>query len=401
MSRELYQQYDFIILGEHLAALWGACHLLEKELKVLVIPFNVTPEKNFAPDFALTPLELPASAFASRDEDPIQIITPQKRFRLFSDPQKLSDEYLFVFGKKLEDLTSPESVFLRGLSFLHRGSETGPTVSEDWKTLLKNASSTLYFNQEPGWLRDQFFKKIRQLGGHVMAGERVQRIFIEKKTFTGVQLEGSSSMILGSQVLVGTHWDQVQNLCNETTSVRSAPIAWSFEIQVQVEKEAIPSGLTNCMIFVQDDAPIVEFFALEDGEFVLRTSLPYQEQFLERREQRKIAQRLFKLLGSLIPDLEYNLKRMSPNLRDPEKVESEDLPRIYPFQQLAEIPVSRLKYASPGLGAQSPIQNMWFAYEEAFPRLGEWGAYQAVSQAIQAWGKQAQKPDLAKINAPL
>ena len=395
MATELYSQYDFIILGEHPAALWGALTLLENGLKVLIVPLGQVAEKNFAPDFAVSSLQLDASVFPDRDLDPIQILTPERRFRLFSDADQLSEEHLFVFGKEFT------SSLTRGLAFLHRGSETGPLVSEEWKTIFQKTKSTLYFLQEPGWLKKQFLKKIQQLGGHVLSDDAVHQIFIEKKTFVGVQIEGSSSLILGSQVLVGTQWDLAQSFFSEKTSLKSAPVGFSFEIQVQIEEESLPLGLTSYMIFVQDEAPIVEIHHSKKGHFLLRTTLPFQERFLGRLEQRKIAQRLFKVLGNFIPDLEYNLKRMVPDLRDPERAEQEELPRLYPFQTLSEIPPARLRYAVPGLGAQSPIQNMWFADEEAFPRAGEWGAYQAVAQAIQAWGKHTQKPELLKINAPL
>ena len=400
MAKELYSQYDFIVLGEHPAALWGAVGLLEQGLKVLVLPLGLVPERNFAPQFALSALKLDPAYYPDRNADPIQILTPQRRFRLFADSQRLSDEHLFVFGKSLDEHVLPSSEVSRGLAFLYRGSETGPLLSEDWKTVFRKVNEVIYFSREPGWLKRQFLQRIQSLGGHVLSDRSLQRIFVEKRAFVGVQVEGSSAMTLGAQVLLGTNWNHAQTFFSEDILMRSVPMGWSFEIQVHLQEDSLPVGMSSYMLFVQDEAPIVEIQHVKKGEFILRTTLPYQERYLDRTEQRKIAQRLFKVLGNFIPDLEYNLKKMDPNLRDPDQAEQVDLPTLYPFRTLEDIPVTRLRYGTPGLGAQSPIQGMWMAYEEAFPRWGEWGAYQAVFQAIQAWSKQTQRPELLRINAP-
>ncbi|NDF16327.1 hypothetical protein EB061_13600, partial [bacterium] len=94
---EFSSQYDFIILGEHPAGLWAARHLLALEKKVLILPLGRDPGSNVAPrkvmtDFGWTDFE--------RGEDHLQILTPERRFRLGSSEESLAREYEFQFGEK-------------------------------------------------------------------------------------------------------------------------------------------------------------------------------------------------------------------------------------------------------------------------------------------------------------
>jgi hypothetical protein len=401
VKQQLFSNYDFIIIGDHPAGLWAARLLLEKGLKVLVVPMGTGKARNFAPRFVVESFDLPASDFANREMDPIQVLTPDRRFRVFSSTAALTEECDFVYRKNLADLNTLDPQLVRGLAYLYRGSETGPVQADDWKTIYLKVNEVLYFQKEEGWLEEQFLNQIKKMGGHVLPEDRLDRVFVEKKAFVGIQVEGSSSMITAERVLVACNWNLVQGLMSETVPLISKPAGWIFEMKLKVSDEAIPVGLTSQMIWVQAGAPVIEMDQVQKGEFVLRTTLPYEDFTLERNEQRKICQRLLKVMGRVIPDLEYNLSRVYPDIRDPERTEQVDLVEMYPFHSLGQIPSSRLVYAMPGLGYQTTVQGMGFAYDEAFPRSGEWGAYQAAQQVIQDWAKATNRLDLQKINAAL
>lgn len=401
MKHPLFSHYDFIVIGDHPAALWGARWLLEKGLKVLVVPMGTDRSRNFAPRFALDLLNLSNHDFVNRELDPIQILTPNRRFRVFSSWNDLSEECDFTYRKDLNDRASLDPQLIRGFAYLYRGSETGPVSTSDWKTITQKVNDVIYFQKETGWLKEQFLKQIHKLGGHVLQDNHLNRIFIEKRSFVGVQVEGSASMITADRVLVGCNWNLVQGLMSETVPLHSTPTGWIFELKLKISEESLPAGLTSQMIWVQEDSPVVEIVQLKKGEFVLRTALPYADYTLERVEQRKISQRLLKVMGKVIPDLEYNLSRIYPDIRDPERTEQVDLVELYPFHSLSQIPSSKLVYSMPGLGHVTPVEKMGFAYEEAYPQMGEWGAYSAVHQFIQEWAKAIQRLDLQRSDATL
>jgi hypothetical protein len=405
LKQQLYTHYDFIIIGDHPSALWGARLLLEKGLKVLVIPMGTDRARNFAPRFALEGLEIDEGSWLKREFDPIQILTPERRFRVFGSADALAEECKFVFGKSIADFSALDRQWVRGMAYLKRGSETDEVNADDWKTICASVNDLIYFHKEKGWLRKQFFSQIEKLGGHVLnrdrLGDQLQRIFVEKKAFVGVQIEGSSSMITADRVLIACNWNLVQTLMSESAETLSQPAGWIFELKLKISEEAIPDGLTSQMLWVQNGAPPIEIDHMGKGEFSLRTVLPYKEFTFDRVEQRKISQRLVKVMEKIVPDLEYNLNRVYPDIRDPERVEQVDLVELYPFHALAQIPSSMLVYSMPGLGHFSGIQGIHFAYEEAYPRQGEWGAYRAVELSIQAWAKGSQRLDLQKLNAAL
>ncbi|MBC7396175.1 MAG: hypothetical protein H7333_01935, partial [Bdellovibrionales bacterium] len=98
-------------------------------------------------------------------------------------------------------------------------------------------------------------------------------------------------------------------------------------------------------------------------------------------------------------DLQYNLKRVTPDLRDPERAISVELPTIYPFETLDKIPPALLTYGSgAGLGYQTSVQGLFLSSDEVNPREGLWGAYQAVLSALDSWAKREQKPELAQLS---
>jgi hypothetical protein len=389
---ELYPQYDFIILGDHPAALWGAQFLLKQGLKVLVLPIAQPQNRNFAPKFVLESFGIPVPV-----QGPAQIVTEKKRFRVLPTLEELKEEYFFNFGKTLQPGDLLETEIGRGLAYLTRGSETGPVIPEDWQQAFTRVNEMVYLDEPDGWLQRQMLNKLSDEGAHVLPAGRVLRIFVEKKVFVGVQVEDSSSIISAQHVLFGVNWNLITPYLSEASDVKSNPLGWMFELNLQVEPEALPLGLSHYMLYLQNGAPAIEIHHQKKGQFNVQTLLPYNEASLSHREQRRIAQRIFRVLAQLIPDLEYNLKRIQPDLRDPERTEQVELAKLFPYSTLDQIPAHRLRYGAPGLGHKSAFTGMTLAYEEAYPRLGELGAYQAVQFAVQEWAKPLQRNDVLKI----
>jgi len=403
VKQELFSHYDFILIGDHPAALWGARLLLERGAKVLAVPMGTDRARALAPRFALESLDIPERDWPNREADPIQILTPDRRFRVLSSWEALQQECAFVDGSDPASFESLNPQFVRGLAYLDRGAETGPVSAADWKTISRRLNETVYFEKPASWLKERFLDQLRKLGGHVLPNGHLTRIFIERKTVVGIQVEGSSSMITASRVVAACNWTLIQRLIGETILPRSNPSGWIFEARFKVSKEAIPVGLTSHMLWVQAGSPVIEIEAVNDGglsgEFVLRTTLPFADHTLERIEQRKTSQRLLKVMEKIIPDLEYNLSRVYPDIRDPERTEQVDLVEMYPFHSLNQIPSSRLVYRAPGLGHETAISGLGLAYEESDPQMGERGAYRSMQLLIQDWVKAMQQPDF-KIDFP-
>jgi hypothetical protein len=389
----LLSSYDFVILGEHPAALWAAVILLEQGLKVLVAPFHETCLRDWTPQLVVDQLKLSPSEFLEPKE--VQVLTPSRRFRVYKDAKEFNDELDFVGGEKQPEL-------LRGLAYLFRGFEGGPVFPEEWSLISSKLREVSYITPKSLSLVQHFFRKIESIGGHILEAGACQQIFIEKKTFVGIQVAGNSTLISAPNAIIGVNETVLNPLLNSSIQLKTNPVGWFFEIKVKVSRESLPVGISSKMIYSEKDSPIVEINQHPEGTFSLRTLLPYQEFTLQREFQRKTAQRLLKLLGEIIPDLEYNLNSVKPDIRDPEKTEKVDLVELYPFRSLSQIPPSLLGYAIPGIGGQTAIQGVYLAYDEVNPRLGEWGAYQAAYLALADWAKRAQKLDFMKnITQPI
>jgi len=386
---EFSSHYDFVILGEHPAGLWAARHLLELEKKVLILPLEKDSGLNAAPRRVFQDFGWNETDWVDRRTDPIQILTPERRFRLGQNAEEVEAEYQFQFGERPGSQPDPE--ILRGLAYLARGAETGPTFSEDWKLWVKRATDAIYLEKEPGYLSRRMLRNLMDQGAHVAKPGQLKQIFIDKKTLVGVQLEGTSKMISTKSGLICSHFDFVKSLMSESFPSLSEPIGWNFEMRFECAQSSLPKGLSNRMVYIEARAPILEILQEVPGHFHLRTPLPILESTFGRSFQRRLCERMIKVCERIIPDLEYNLRRVTPDLRDPEKTESVDLPMLYPFQDLHRIPLNRVFYSSSRtLGSQSPVANLFMASDESHPRSGFFGAYQAVIQAFETLNKREQ-----------
>jgi hypothetical protein len=399
---QFLNSYDGVIFGDHPAGLWAAKQLLDAGKKVLILPFGHQPLNSVLPRKVAQ--EFNVGNLPDRDRNPIQILTPQHRFRVESSLEQIHAEHVFHFAQPLGALSGTQLELDRGLQCLSRGSGpclgtltvnsiTNSKAKTSPQRLAESAADTIYFESSASIrIFDVLINFLVSKGAHVAEPKQLKRIFIDQKTLVGVQIEGHAQMISCSLGFIAGHFDFVKPYLSESLSISSSPEAWIFEIQLDCSVDALPIGMTERMIYVEATAPIIEILQNKLGSFRLRTALPYEDQTLNRGYQRRIAERLLKVSERFIPDLEYNLKRVLPNLRDPEAVETVELPKLYPFEDLHRIPPELLSYgASSALGFKTPVKNLYITSEETDPSLGIWGAFQGVVAVFDGLVKQSKK----------
>ena len=395
---ELSHEYDYVILGEHPAGLWAAKHLLTLGQKVLIIPMGLDRGLNVAPRSVANSFQIPEHDYTNRESNPIQIIAGGKRVRIPPKMGEFQQEVHFNYGAPLKNGESPKTDLLRGLSYLVHGAETGPLFPDDWNLISTQLFDTIYFEKEKGWLNRFLLQSLKAQGASIAPHRSLKQVFVDRKALVGVQLAGTSKMIAAKACFLNSQAEALNSFFNEKLSLKSAPISWNFEIAFECGIDFLPVGLTTKLIYVEKDAPILEINHESPGRFRLKTSLPLTLTSLDRGEQRRLAERMLRVAEGLLPDLSYNIRKVTPDLRDPDRSMAVELPALYPFQDLKRIPVDLLNYgAGSSLGFQTAVQNLFITNEEVFPKLGIWGGYQAVIQALEQYGKREQKPDFGKI----
>jgi hypothetical protein len=396
------KDFDFAVFGEHPAALWGALMALESGFKVMVVPLGFDPERSLIPKAVAASAGLPAQ----KDDPALQVLTSSHRFLVGPDLAALEKEHQFCFSKSIDPNLGPNAEILRGLVYLVRGDETAPTVSESWAVNASRLTQTRFLTPGTQDIHSLLLEKIKKKGGTVFKDGEISQIFIEHKRLVGVQLRGQSSVISIDQGILAAPLVLLQPLLNVDGRNRllkmssNPPLGWRFEIEIRASADSIPMGLGSRMVYAQKDSPIVDIRHLgalnQAGVFRLRILMPFHEQSLDRGHQRRMAQRLVRLMSDLIPDFSYNVKQVIPEIRDPEQTELQELPKIYPFQTLEEIPLHLRVHGHPGLGFKTPVQGLSLVNDESDPRLGEWGAYQAIQSVFKAWLKKAEPLEQAK-----
>jgi hypothetical protein len=375
--------FDVVVLGESPAGLWAAKKLLARGKKIMVIATGTSRHHSSLPKFMVEDFELQKFLPIDRAEKPLQILTPDRRVRLFTDEKRFQEEYTFQFGVPFSLTAKPDPSFLRGLAHWVRGSETAPVFPDEWPGLYSRIFETFYFDEGPTFVTQTLLTDLERSGATIVKPGSLRRIFVDRKFFVGVQLSQSSKMISVKQALMNTHFDYLNSFMNEPFPFLSRPLGWKFQMSFECSSDSLPIGLTNRMIYVEEKAPILEFFQAKPGVFHLQTVLPLNEESLNRGEQRRIAARMLKVCESILPDLEYNIRKIVPDLRDPERAMNTDLPALYPFQELKRIPPSLLTY---GGGASSipisPTQGVWVTHEEASPREDIWGGFEGARAAL-------------------
>ena len=393
-------EYDGVVLGENPTGLWAAKQMITRGFKMLVICTGTSGLNHFLPKPVADDFKI-KSARTVRDLQPLQILTPAYRFRAFQNEEQFKQEFEFQFGKPLIFSERPDPSFLRGLAYWVRGAESGPVFAEEFSVLYSKFFETIYYDEEPGFVTQSLLQELEDLGAHIIRPGNLQRIFVDRKNFVGVQLANNTKMISVKQAFINTHLDFLNSFFSEPMQYVSQPLGWTYQIQFECAVDALPVGLTDRMIYVEENAPILEIFQERPGFFRLKTTLSFQDHTLDRTEQRRLATRMLKVCEGIIPDLEYNLKKITPDLRDPERAISVDLPAMYPFQDLRRVPSHLLTFASGGGAAPaSPAQGMWVTHEEAIPKETLWGGFEAAKSALKAIDLLIAKTAASESNAP-
>jgi hypothetical protein len=397
---EFFAQYDFVVLGEHPAALWAARKLLASDARVLVLPLGTYSGANVLPRSVLADFDWHPSSWPDRDRDPIQILTPGRRFRVVSDPEERKEEFRFHFGREPLPGTRTGGDFLRGLRSLELGRDPGELPEQDGSgvELLDRVDGTLYHDGESGWVIRKLLSRLEEKGAHVAKPGQLRRIFLDRKNFVGVQLLGTSRMVAARYGILGSQVDHLRSMMSEDVDLKSCPAGWTFDVRFECAPEVIPAGLGTRMLVVESGAPVLEMLREGRGQFRLRIKMPMQESFLARDEQRRIAERMLAVCQKLIPDLEYNLRKVVPDVRDPERAETVDLPRLHPFDDLSRIPLDRLVYdESSTLPLETGVPNLFVVGEESLPAAGIHGGFEAARKMFELLAKREQRPDLGQV----
>ncbi len=384
---ELLAHYDFAILGDHPAGLWAARQALALGKKVLIVPDGVAPPAIRIPKRVMLDFGLDGQGPADRALDPIQILTPARRFRIGVTRSDLEREYEFQFGSKATQGTMPRELF-RGLVHLAGASDPGPADLPDWDAWIARVLDLVLIDRNVASLTGKMIRILLDSGAHVAKPGQLQRIFVDRKALAGIQLSGHSRMISTRAGFVCGPFERFRAIMTEFCPPVSESVGWQFEMRLTCAPEAVPGGAGSRMLYVEESAPILEILQDTPGDFLLRTTLPLQEFTLDRAYQRRLCERMVAVLGRFIPDLEYNLKSLFPDFRDPEKTEQSTLPSLYPYSNCLQIPVERRIQGPVSISwFQSPMERLFVASEESDPRIGTIGAYRAVVRAFEFLAK--------------
>ncbi len=395
---DFLSEYDCVILGEHPAGLWAALHLVDLDKRILVLPLDSVESVRSLPrqvalDFGWTEEDW------SRGDDVLQILTPDRRFNVPSTLEELEKEYEFQFGTPPGRAGEVSNEIVRGLAYFARGSETGPVIGQEWLRWASLCLETVHFDKEPGYVVRRMLRQLSSRGVHVAGAGALKQVFLDRGNLVGVQLSGSSRMIATRAGFICSHVDHLKSFMTEPVDLASDPQGWKFSMRFSCNSSALPRGLGSRLLFVARGAPVLEIQQTRPGEFNLSTQLPLGDESFDRGYQRRLCERMLRVCQEIIPDLEYNLQLLTPELRDPDRAEKVDLPRMYPFAAGHEVPWDRLIYgASRGLGFSAPLGNVFVVNSEADPRHGLWGAFQAAVSSLESYTKK--DPTLAN-RAPL
>ncbi len=378
------ENFDCIVIGESPSGLWGARQLLAKGLRVFILPTGTSRVVQALPIKVASEFEVPERFWIDREQAPLQVITHDRRFRVFKNEESFRSEFQFNFGEPFSLTKSPPVEFLRGLCYWQRGWETGPLFPDDWPGVFNRLSETVYFDRSPGLVEQWMLNSLRKSGAVIATAEKLSQVFVDKNKVVGVQLSETSQMIPARSIWVNTHFDYVNGFLNEKLTIKSKPMGWMFQIRFECTTDFLPVGSTDRMVYVEADAPPLEIEQESAGKFLLKTMLPMDSSTLDRDFQWRLATRMLRVVEALFPDLSYNLKQVIPDLRDRDRASKVEFPLIYPFETIESIPSHLLCFGlDAGLGFQTPVQGLMVTNEEAFPRLGLWGGYEAIRRILE------------------
>jgi|GEM_PF-1183623 len=179
------------------------------------------------------------------------------------------------------------------------------------------------------------------------------------------------------------------------------PMGWRFTICLQVKREAICPGMSQRMIWKEKDSPPLEIETAFPSDYVLTTSwgsrsraddsyrliflrtvMPYTSESLSPSYQKMIAARMMRQVFKLVPFIDRHLLKVFPDFQSTSF--EADVLKVYPMQDLGEIPVNLRCYSEKGIGSDSGIDGLFVVSDEAYPQLGSLGTVIASLEAT-AW----------------
>ncbi|NDG85773.1 MAG: hypothetical protein EBX52_12155 [Proteobacteria bacterium] len=295
-------------------------------------------------------------------------------------------EWRFQFGLSTKPGDDPG--IRVGISYLAGVVSPEVRAAWSWEESLRTVLSLVYLDRKwDGTIRGMI-DELADRGAHVAKPGQCKRVFVDRGTLVGVQMGDRSKMISAAAGICGMRSGTLHSLVSEGAGEAPRAAGWWFEMRFECEVPAVPAGVTRRMVYVEEGAPTLEILREESGVFRLRTILPMEPSTLGRGFQRRLCERMMRVAGRLIPDLEYNVRKMVPDLRDAERVEGAELPALVPYENLDQIPVARRLCGHPGArGVLAGFSNLHPVNDETLPGLGALGAYRSAVSLFDAFSK--------------
>ena len=377
-----------MVFGTHPAALWAAGHLLSFEKKVLLIPLADPGNAGIRaiPRGVLDAFHPGESARAGMTPVPVQILTSSRRFKIGDSPEAMARERVFQFGSSRKPGDDPE--LMRGLRHVSGVCAPGFRTAWSWEESVRTVLSLVQLDPSRADPARMMVEALVERGAHLAKPGQLRRIFVDQNTFVGVQLGDRSKMISALAGFNGARSETLAPLMSEGGGAPPAAAGWWFEMRFECEASAVPAGVTRRMIHVEGEAPVLEFHREGEGVFVMRTVLPLDEASLDRGFQRRLCERMMKVASRIIPDLEYNVRKMVPDLRDVERAERFELPSLFPYRSPGDIPAARKLAGKPSEGGvRQGLVNLHSINDEVLPEQGVPGPYRSVIEWFETQSK--------------
>jgi hypothetical protein len=230
---------DFLFRGSHPAFYWAAALLKQKGKSVAIYSEPELHSWELFPQEVLSLLGLEKST-TDRDQNPIQILTTQFRFGIYSNLDFTKKEKSFCVGEK----AAPE--LNRGLSFFAKGSDYPVVFGDNTDELIEATHRMEYFEVPPHEVKLKVTTHLKKMGVEIYENDR--DLPIAEQT---VILDLSRAEIFRTK----------------------------FEITVPLSK--LPVGASNRMLFVQRNSPLIEMIHFNET-LHLKTLLPNDPALIER-----------------------------------------------------------------------------------------------------------------------
>lgn len=230
---------DYLFRGSHPAFYWAAALLRQKGKSVAIFP---EPKQHSWELFPVEVLELLGleKSKTDRDSSPIQILSSNFRFGIFSDLESSRKEKDFCVGER------PSLELGRGLSFYAKGSDYPVVFGENISELLSASHGMEYFERAPGEVESIVTARLEKMGVLIMEDD--QHLPIAEQT---VILDLSRADVFRSK------------------------------LEITLPMKQLPVGASNRMLFVERNSPLIEMVHLNETLHV-RTLLPNKPQLVER-----------------------------------------------------------------------------------------------------------------------